>query len=172
MKKNYSIPVNHFSKRLDLELHGLLNGFPALVLFAAAFTSYYLYTPSVAIGLVGVGVIWIILFVVVTYLYSNAILFVQEEGLILKKGKEKQLFKWEEIKALKFFRTKGGTEPTLPPIKLSIFTSDIKGEETIVYLYKNKFRTPLFTYYKLLGLIGCISQARTLLPGKLDKIYT
>lgn len=168
MKKKYSVPVNYFEKNREVELHGLLNGIPAFVLFTFAFISYYLYPMEITIGLVLIGMLWIIFFVVLTYLYSNARLYVREEGLVLKKGKQERLFKWEEIKALEFAAMKGGKEPTIPPIKLSLLAD----EEITIYLYKIRFKTPLFIYYKLLSLIGCISSGRKLLPDKLEQIHT
>jgi hypothetical protein len=166
--KKFSIPVNHFGSRMELEVHGLINGIPALLCFVAAFVSYHFATTRLMIGFMIIGILWLIGFVMVTYLYSNARLFVTEVGLVLKKRGEESTFPWDEIIVLKFASTKGGIEPTLPPVVLTLVLNSSRNNEVTVYLYKNSFRSPMFIYYKLLALMCTVPAARPLLPNDIN----
>jgi len=163
------IPVNNFSSYKQLQTHSLINGIPLFIIIIVAIVTFTLDYVMIGATFVFIGCLYGLVFGIITYLYSNSRLYIQHNGIFVKRGKNEVFIPWLVIKEVKFENTIGnGIETVMPPIRLRIFYSDSSGDnEYIVFLYKYRFKTPRFLYYKLLSLIGTIPEARHLLPEQL-----
>jgi len=165
--KNH-IPVNQFSDKKEMEIYGLLSWSPIFI--AGTVTFILIYYEYYYCGIFA-GILTFILGILftATNLHSNARIYIQPNGLLVKKRKSETFFQWSDIKEFVFKDTMAeGLDTVQHPIRLVIvYETEQKQEELSLLLCKHWFRTPTFLYYKLLSLIGTIPEARHLLPERL-----
>jgi hypothetical protein len=157
------IPVNLFVSRRDFELHSLMNGFVGVIFILLGIASWFL-TESLAIlcSLLIAAILWILVFVVFTHIYSNGLLKISIEGLSVGRLGYLRTFSWKQVDRIRFVRIHTPMDPTFPPVLIRIELAD-SSEIIEVQLNKYRFQLPRTRYKKVVSFLNTI-------PNTNDKI--
>lgn len=146
MSGSISIPVNIFNKHVDTQIHGLINLAPAILLTIATVALYKLGMPF-AMLLCGIlAPCFVIVFMIITYWYSNSKLTVSSQGLFLR-GATVTALNFSEISSINVGYQELSPESILKPIIMNINLKN--GIYYNIFICKNMFKTPKTLYAQI-----------------------